>query len=73
MAEIPSRYDMTRYNDRWLQFRRMTHPKNLIVSKSELQKAIDAIEQYRNNPDSIPLDEVWTAQEKTDALLHPIT
>ena len=41
MAEIPLRYDMESYADRWLQFQRMTHPKNIFVSKAQLAQAIE--------------------------------
>eukprot|EP01038_Epipyxis_sp_PR26KG_P004433 gene4433-6271_t len=69
------RYDQNTFEGRAKHFFITTNPLNVLASDSELEKAKQIVEAYRNGTEDKNLteDEIWKAKELYDSAFHPQT
>ena len=73
MSESLIRYDMTKYKDRWMHFYRTTSPKNLFTTEKDVREAYQMIRNFDDDPNWLPIEHLWKAQEIVDSVTHPVT
>ena len=74
-----SKHDLDTYQGRFLNFLGIVDPRTLFTTESELEKACDLLERFKNTEGAsaeklnVTDDDLWEAKRIKSAIIHPST